>query len=63
MPAHRRMGIVVALRVGMALFWQNPKAQPAAPKPMPLSPLTIALLLKLQADAEAETEMPTRAAA
>lgn len=57
------MGIVVALRVGMALFWQNPKAQPAAPKPMPLSPLTIALLLKLQADAEAETEMPTRAAA
>ena len=37
----------------MALFWQNTKAQPPAPQPADLSPLTIALLLKLQAEAEA----------
>jgi len=32
----------------MALFWETPPASTPATKPVPLSPLAIALLLKLQ---------------
>ena len=47
----RNIGIVVAMRVGMALFWETLRVPAPATKAAPLSPLAIALLLKLQADA------------
>lgn len=43
-------GTVIALRRGMALFWEASRSQQPNAKPAPLSPLAIALLLKLQAE-------------
>ena len=48
--AQHDAGIVIANEPGMALFWETSRVSSPIAKPLPLSPLAIALLLKLQSE-------------